>query len=96
MPGRRLFFDVPGLIAAGLIWTAHIGFDRALGYGLKYGQGFRLAARKTKTPKPGNGFRRHAIRNRRSPAATTPWGQPATTSSLAMPRASVFCPASRK
>ena len=23
-----------------LIWTAHIGFDRALGYGLKYGQGF--------------------------------------------------------
>lgn len=37
-----VFFDVPGLVAAGLIWTAHIGFDRALGYGLKYGQGFRL------------------------------------------------------
>jgi hypothetical protein len=26
--------------AAGLIWCAHIGFDRALGYGLKYSQGF--------------------------------------------------------
>jgi len=24
----------------GLIWLAHIGFDRALGYGLKYSQGF--------------------------------------------------------
>jgi hypothetical protein len=23
-----------------LIWLAHIGFDRALGYGLKYGRGF--------------------------------------------------------
>jgi hypothetical protein len=22
------------------IWIAHIGFDRALGYGLKYGSGF--------------------------------------------------------
>ncbi len=27
-------------LAAGLIWSAHIGFDRALGYGLKYGLGF--------------------------------------------------------
>lgn len=26
--------------AIGLIWCAHIGFDRALGYGLKYKQGF--------------------------------------------------------
>lgn len=25
---------------ATLIWSAHIGFDRALGYGLKYSQGF--------------------------------------------------------
>jgi len=24
----------------GLIWAAHIGFDRALGYGLKYADGF--------------------------------------------------------
>lgn len=23
-----------------LIWCAHVGFDRALGYGLKYGEGF--------------------------------------------------------
>jgi hypothetical protein len=28
----------PLLIA--LVWTAHIGFDRALGYGLKYASGF--------------------------------------------------------
>lgn len=28
-------------LAAGLIWLAHIGFDRALDYGLKYGTGFR-------------------------------------------------------
>lgn len=28
------------LIAAGLIWSAHIGFDRMLGYGLKYSSGF--------------------------------------------------------
>ena len=24
-----------------LIWVAHVGFDRALGYGLKYASGFR-------------------------------------------------------
>jgi len=28
------------LIALALIWTAHIGFDRMLGYGLKYAAGF--------------------------------------------------------
>ena len=27
-------------VAVGLVWAAHIGFDRALGYGLKYGNGF--------------------------------------------------------
>jgi Domain of unknown function (DUF4260) len=27
-------------LSVALIWIAHIGFDRALGYGLKYGQGF--------------------------------------------------------
>jgi hypothetical protein len=27
-------------MAISLIWLAHIGFDRALGYGLKYGRGF--------------------------------------------------------
>lgn len=25
----------------GLIWAAHIGLDRAMGYGLKYGTGFK-------------------------------------------------------
>jgi hypothetical protein len=29
-----------GALLAALIWTAHIGFDRAAGYGLKYGRGF--------------------------------------------------------
>jgi hypothetical protein len=28
------------LLSVALIWAAHIGFDRALGYGLKYGAGF--------------------------------------------------------
>ena len=32
--------DAPVAMAAGLIWCAHIGFDRALGYGLKYATGF--------------------------------------------------------
>jgi hypothetical protein len=31
---------VPAAAAGGLIWIAHIGFDRALGYGLKYSSGF--------------------------------------------------------
>ncbi len=30
----------PGAMAIALIWLAHIGFDRAMGYGLKYGSGF--------------------------------------------------------
>ena len=30
----------PALEVAGLIWCAHIGVDRALGYGLKYATGF--------------------------------------------------------
>jgi hypothetical protein len=29
-------------LCAGIIWCAHIGFDRALGYGLKYSGGFSL------------------------------------------------------
>ena len=33
------FGGVPALAAAGLIWIAHFGFDRALGYGLKYSSG---------------------------------------------------------
>ena len=30
----------PIILCAGIIWCAHIGFDRALGYGLKYSAGF--------------------------------------------------------
>jgi hypothetical protein len=30
----------PIVLCASLIWCAHIGFDRALGYGLKYSDGF--------------------------------------------------------
>lgn len=31
---------LPALIALALIWAAHIGFDRMMGYGLKYGTAF--------------------------------------------------------
>lgn len=31
---------MPALLAIALVWCAHIGFDRALGYGLKYTSGF--------------------------------------------------------
>jgi Domain of unknown function (DUF4260) len=31
----------PMLMALSLIWIAHIGFDRVLGYGLKYANGFK-------------------------------------------------------
>jgi hypothetical protein len=31
----------PWLLPAAVIWAAHIGFDRLLGYGLKYGDGFK-------------------------------------------------------
>lgn len=30
----------PLVLSIGMIWLAHIGFDRALGYGLKYTEGF--------------------------------------------------------
>ena len=30
----------PLLLSIAMIWLAHIGFDRALGYGLKYASGF--------------------------------------------------------
>lgn len=30
----------PLILSIAMIWLAHIGFDRALGYGLKYGAGF--------------------------------------------------------
>ncbi|MCR8957401.1 DUF4260 domain-containing protein [Variovorax sp. S2] len=31
---------MPWAVAGGLIWCTHIGLDRALGYGLKYGSDF--------------------------------------------------------
>lgn len=34
-------FSVQALLMIGLIWTAHIGFDRMMGYGLKYESGFK-------------------------------------------------------
>jgi hypothetical protein len=37
-----VFLPAPAVVAAGLIWCAHIGFDRALGFGLKYADGFRV------------------------------------------------------
>lgn len=35
-----LLSGMPTLIAAGAIWLAHVGFDRALGFGLKEASGF--------------------------------------------------------
>ena len=35
-----LALGAPTMQAAALIWIAHIGLDRALGYGLKYATGF--------------------------------------------------------
>lgn len=35
-----LLLPLSWLLAVGLIWCVHIGFDRALGYGLKYPEGF--------------------------------------------------------
>lgn len=37
-----LGLHVPTLLQASLIWFAHIGFDRALSYGLKFPLGFRV------------------------------------------------------
>ena len=36
-----LLVGAPTLIAIALIWVAHIGMDRAVGYGLKYPSSFR-------------------------------------------------------
>ena len=36
-----LLADADGLVAVTLIWIAHIGADRALGYGLKYPSAFK-------------------------------------------------------
>ncbi|KPK04717.1 MAG: hypothetical protein AMS20_08320 [Gemmatimonas sp. SG8_28] len=39
--GVGLVGERSALMAAGLIWLAHIGVDRALGFGLKYPERFR-------------------------------------------------------
>lgn len=50
--------SIPTLVCTGIIWCAHIGFDRALGYGLKYEEGFgfthlgRIGRIPVVTPKP--------------------------------------------
>ncbi|HET8742889.1 MAG TPA: DUF4260 domain-containing protein [Gaiella sp.] len=36
-----IFADIDVAVQVGLIWTAHIGIDRAIGYGLKYRTGFK-------------------------------------------------------
>src|SRR5690625_4036603 len=36
-----LFFSLQILLAIGLIWTAHIGMDRTVGFGLKYQTDFK-------------------------------------------------------
>jgi hypothetical protein len=38
--GLGLFLDHSMLLGIAAIWAAHIGFDRMLGYGLKYASGF--------------------------------------------------------
>lgn len=38
--GAAAVLAAPMGSAIALIWSAHIGFDRLLGYGLKYGEGF--------------------------------------------------------
>jgi hypothetical protein len=39
--GISILMNIDILLLIGLIWTAHIGMDRALGYGLKYSTGFK-------------------------------------------------------
>jgi hypothetical protein len=36
-----VLFDADVAVQVGLIWTTHIGVDRAIGYGLKYRTGFK-------------------------------------------------------
>ena len=38
-----VFGRAPQVLAMGLIWAGHISFDRALGYGLKYAEGFGVS-----------------------------------------------------
>lgn len=40
LAGSALLLHTHGLLPVALIWANHIGIDRALGFGLKYGTGF--------------------------------------------------------
>jgi hypothetical protein len=40
LAGVGLFSHQPFILGVSAIWLAHIGFDRMLGYGLKYASGF--------------------------------------------------------
>jgi hypothetical protein len=40
LAGIGFIVDSPILLGVAAIWAAHIGFDRMLGYGLKYATGF--------------------------------------------------------
>ena len=37
-----LFYGNPLMLSLSLVWFAHIGIDRMLGYGLKYPEGFKV------------------------------------------------------
>ncbi len=39
--GAGFYVDIPRLMAAGIIWAAHIGIDHVFGYGYKYSDGFK-------------------------------------------------------
>ena len=41
LPAVGLLIASPLVISVGLIWLAHVGFDRTLGYGLKYPEAFK-------------------------------------------------------
>jgi hypothetical protein len=39
--GAGFVFERTPALSLALIWVAHIGFDRVVGYGLKYAEGFK-------------------------------------------------------
>lgn len=41
LAGAGVWLGVPTAVLVALVWTAHIGADRLVGYGLKYPTGFR-------------------------------------------------------
>ena len=43
LAGIAVALSLPVLLSVSLIWIAHIGADRAIGYGLKYGTDFKTS-----------------------------------------------------